>query len=373
MNHIVLPDKPSHGLPFYLAAEEFAAMDRNAGEAFFVWSVPPTVIFGRNQDIFTEVSLDYCRAHGVDVVRRKSGGGCVYADKGNIMISYITRRGDVEDVFGRYLDRMTEALAGLGVHAERSGRNDILVDGFKVSGNAFRMLPDRCVVHGTLLYDVDFDAMAAAISPSSGKLASNGVASVRARVANLKPFLDACGHADMGVDALKAYLVDFFCDTASEVTEEDVKEIEKIESTYREPSFFYGKAYADRFRYAEVYADRSDVMGNNGAWIMSPCEGYCFRCGGRVPGVGEVRMALFLDDDGKIADVRLSGDYFLLDGMTPETVDKAFAGVLAGAGPEDMPERLKKMDPGSMILNLSQDDLCAVLRCGLPDAGAGST
>ena len=100
MKHIVLPEVKDRSLVFYLALEEFVAREIE-GEAFFVWRVDPTVIIGRNQDLEAEVNMDYCREHGVEVVRRKSGGGCVYSDKGNIMISYISGRGDVSEVFER--------------------------------------------------------------------------------------------------------------------------------------------------------------------------------------------------------------------------------------------------------------------------------
>ena len=90
MKNVVLPRAEEHSLAFYLAMEEYVA-EHVEGEAFFVWRVDPTVIIGRNQDLEAEVNLDYCRDHGVKVVRRRSGGGCVYSDKGNIMISYISR------------------------------------------------------------------------------------------------------------------------------------------------------------------------------------------------------------------------------------------------------------------------------------------
>ena len=188
MKHIVLPEVKDRSLVFYLAMEEFVAREIE-GEAFFIWRVNPTVIIGRNQDLEAEVNMDYCREHGVEVVRRKSGGGCVYSDKGNIMISYISGRGDVSEVFERYLDMLTSCLRSLRLPAEKSGRNDILVDGRKVSGNAFHMLPDRSIVHGTLLYSTDFDALEAAIRPPVEKLERHGVASVRQRVTNLSECL----------------------------------------------------------------------------------------------------------------------------------------------------------------------------------------
>ena len=100
MKHVILPDNVRRSLAFYLAMEEFVASEVE-GEAFFVWRVEPTVIYGRNQVLENEVNLEYCREHGVDIVRRKSGGGCVYSDLGNIMISYVSGRGTVSEVFDR--------------------------------------------------------------------------------------------------------------------------------------------------------------------------------------------------------------------------------------------------------------------------------
>jgi lipoic acid synthetase/lipoate-protein ligase A len=187
--------------------EEYVA-DNIDDDAFFVWQSEPTVIIGRNQDLEAEVNIDYCREHDVDIVRRKSGGGCVYSDKGNIMISYISRRGDVSAVFDRYLSALTACLCSLGLDAARSERNDVMVCGMKVSGNALHQLPDRTIVHGTLLFCSDFDALEQAIRPPIEKLERHGIESVRQRVANLCDFLPS----DWNVDRLKQYLVDYFTD-----------------------------------------------------------------------------------------------------------------------------------------------------------------
>ena len=106
MKNIVLPDTEERSLAFYLAMEEYVA-NVVEDEAFFIWRVAPTVIIGRNQDLEAEVNMDYCRRNGVRVFRRKSGGGCVYSDMGNIMISYISRRGDVAEIFDGYLSSVT--------------------------------------------------------------------------------------------------------------------------------------------------------------------------------------------------------------------------------------------------------------------------
>ena len=229
MKNVVLPEVKDRSLAFYLAMEEFVAREIE-GEAFFVWRVNPTVIIGRNQDLEAEVNLEYCLDHGVEVVRRKSGGGCVYADMNNIMVSYVSRRGDVSEIFERYLSAMTECLRSLGLPAEKSGRNDILVSGRKVSGNAFHMLPDRSIVHGTLLYSTDFDALETAIRPPVEKLQRHGVASVRQRVTNLSDHLDP-SRID-SVEALENYLIDYFTDGETVLTTDDVAQIRRIEDNY---------------------------------------------------------------------------------------------------------------------------------------------
>lgn len=207
MKNVILPDIGQQSLSYYLAVEEQVARQID-DEAFFVWQSDPTVIIGRNQVLEAEVNIEYCRDHNIEIVRRKSGGGCVYSDKGNIMISYISRRGDVSEVFDRYLSALTACLCSLGLDAVRSDRNDVLVCGMKVSGNAFHQLPDRSIVHGTLLFSTDFDVLEQAIRPPVEKLVRHGIRSVRQRVANLSDFLPS----DWNVERLKQYLVDYFTD-----------------------------------------------------------------------------------------------------------------------------------------------------------------
>ncbi len=225
MTNIVLPDAGQRSLAFYLAMEEFVARNFE-GEAFFVWQSEPTVIFGRNQVLENEVNMEYCSRNGIEVVRRKSGGGCVYSDKGNIMISFISRRGDVAAVFDRYLSALTACLCSLGTDACRSGRNDILVGGRKVSGNAFHQLPDRSIVHGTLLHSTDFTSMEQALMPPVEKLQRHGVESVRQRVMNLSEVLP------LGLDDVKDALVEHFCEDSVVLEDADLAAIEILQKDY---------------------------------------------------------------------------------------------------------------------------------------------
>lgn len=234
MLHILLPTSGERPLSFYLAMEEYVAAQ--IGEGFFVWRVAPTVIIGRNQDLAAEVNLDYCRSHGVAIVRRKSGGGCVYADRGNLMISYITLQKGVETVFAGYLDRLAAFLASLGLDAVKTEHNDILVAGRKVSGNAFFVHPEASIVHGTLLHSVDLEALQAAITPPAAKLERHGVASVRQRVANLCEL-----GLQMDPDSLASSLAAAFCDGARTLTPAEVKSVEDIQAGYDNPAFILGK------------------------------------------------------------------------------------------------------------------------------------
>lgn len=234
MKNVIIPECGSRRLIFYLAMEEYIARTYDE-EAFFVWQSAPTVIIGRNQVLENEVNIPYCEENSVQVFRRKSGGGCVYSDKGNIMLSYISRRGDVSEVFERYLSALTSCLCSLGLPAEKSGRNDVLVEGRKVSGNAFHMLPDRSIVHGTLLYSTDLEALTEAIRPPLEKLGRHGVESVRQRVRNISEYalqMPQTSEPLESVESLMAYLVDHFCDGEIRLSDDDVAEIEKIENEY---------------------------------------------------------------------------------------------------------------------------------------------
>ncbi len=204
----VLPEGAADGrhLPWFLAMEEHLARNYS-GEFFFTWSVGPTVIFGRHQIVEAEVNLPYCRENGIEFFRRKSGGGCVYADRDNLMLCMVASSADVPSTFARYCGAVADALRALGIPADVSGRNDITIEGRKVSGNSFlRIPPSRSVVHGTMLLDSDPTAMAAALTPSREKLAAKGVASVRSRVTTLREYLP-----ELTREQLHRHLVERFC------------------------------------------------------------------------------------------------------------------------------------------------------------------
>lgn len=168
----------------------------------FTWIVSPTVIYGRHQSAEVEVNETYCAEHGIAVVQRKSGGGCVYADQGNLMISFVTPSTHSEQVFTDFLALVAKALQSRGLPAVKTDHNDILVNGRKVSGWACFTGPTGTIVHGTMLYDVNLDALQQAITPTREKLSKHGVASVRQRVANLRQLTNEFED----IHALRAYI-----------------------------------------------------------------------------------------------------------------------------------------------------------------------
>lgn len=234
MVYVNIPENKNRLLTFYLAAEEYVANNFDRKDYFFMWQVNPTVIFGRNQLIENEVNLEYCKNHDIKTFRRKSGGGCVYADMNNIMLSYITDEGNVNFTFNKYINLIVFMLNKLGVNAVASGRNDIMIDGRKVSGNAFYHTPKRNIVHGTMLYDTDMQNMVGSITPSDTKLISKGIQSVRQHITLLKDYID------LSLEEFKAFMKQQLCDEEITLTEEDIEQIKIIEQEYLSDEFIYG-------------------------------------------------------------------------------------------------------------------------------------
>ena len=161
-----------------------------AEPVLFTWIVPPTVIYGRHQLREQEVNETFCREHNIAVVQRQSGGGCVYADSGNLMVSFLSPSTRSQQVFDTFLTMLAGALNRLGYEAVTTAHNDVLVDGRKVAGTACYTTPTGTVVHASMLYDVDMEALEKAITPSAAKLKKHAVASVRQRVRNLRDYKD---------------------------------------------------------------------------------------------------------------------------------------------------------------------------------------
>lgn len=272
MIHLAIDTDP-RPLPFYLAMEEVAARRyAGCGDVIFTWQVEPTVICGRHQDVAAEVDLDYCRRRGIDVVRRRSGGGAVFANLSNVMISYVCRDDDtVEAVFGRYTRRMAALLRTLGVAAEAGARNDVTIGGRKVSGGAFYRIPGAYIAHSTMLIDTDRSEMARALTPSRAKLESKGVKSVASRVTTLREHLPEVTPGEFRRSVAS------ICDSEIVATGSDIAAAETLARAYRSRGWFEGGRRGSRHA--------------------------------RIDGVGEIWADVAVTD-GVIESVELVGDFF---------------------------------------------------------------
>jgi len=315
MKYILLP-KPDtiHQLPFYFAVEEYVARHYTDDDYFMGWRVNPTVMLGRNQLIDNEVNTDYCKEHKIDIFRRKSGGGCIYADKGCIQFSYISRSVNANEAFAAYMQRMADLLKGLKIDAQLSGRNDILIDGTKVSGCAFYQLSNRSVLHNSLLFDTQLDHLSNALTPAKEKLKSKGVASVRQRVTNVATY------TQLDILAFMDYVRQEMCGTeVLELTEEDMKGVAEIEKELSSDDFVYGK----NPKYSLIRKHRFEGVGTLEAHI-------------------ELKNNI-------IGSVNMVGDYFLLG-----DIDHDFLSLLKGCEftREAVEERLEDIDLSTIIRGL---------------------
>lgn len=242
--------------PYYnLAFEEYVLTHRTQGDYLLLWQNENTIVVGQNQNTEAEINRPFVEAHHINVVRRSTGGGAVYHDLGNLNYSFITDAGDKASIsMDRFTSPVVEALKGLGLQAEASGRNDILVEGRKVSGTAQRLYGNRILHHGTLLFDANADMVAGALQVDPEKFRSKSTKSVRSRIGNIRSFLKQ----DMDMPAFWAYLKEalagsgmvFDTLTADELAQVDKLKTEKYDTwewNYgRSPKFdMTGKRYWD--------------------------------------------------------------------------------------------------------------------------------
>jgi lipoate-protein ligase A len=280
-----------------LALEEHLLVNGPQEDILLFYVNAPSIIIGRNQNTLDEINLDYVRAADLHVVRRLSGGGAVYHDLGNLNYSFITRGGRIEaHDFKQFTAPVIRALQGMGVPAELSGRNDILVDGRKISGNASYITKAGVVSHGTLLFDSELTHLELALRPKPGKLAGKGIQSVRSRVTNIGEHLPA---AAVGLDM-------------AEFRRQLLLALFEVADDAAVPQVALGDA-----DWAAVEALVKTRYGSR-EWNYGRMETYTHSASARFP-FGEVDVRLGVSDDGagsgKIEVARFYGDFFGRQGV----------------------------------------------------------
>ncbi|MBL3643476.1 lipoate--protein ligase [Peribacillus frigoritolerans] len=271
-----------------LAIEEYALKHLNIDETYLLFYINrPSIIIGRNQNTIEEINSDYVDEKGITVVRRLSGGGAVYHDLGNLNFSFITKDdGDSFHNFKKFTQPVVETLEKLGIHAELSGRNDILAEGKKISGNAMFSTKGRMFSHGTLLFQSEMDHIVSALKVKKDKIESKGIKSIRSRVGNIADFLKE----PMSVEEFRSFLLqNIFKDTGKVteyvLTETDWEKIHEIsEDRYQNWEWNYGKSPKFNLQNSHRFPVGSvDIRLEVNRGIIENCKIY-----GDFFGVGEV-------------------------------------------------------------------------------------
>ena len=232
---------------YNLALEEYALKQLNIDDdIILLWQNEPSVIIGRNQNTIEEINSNYIKNHNIHVVRRISGGGAVYHDFGNLNFTFITNNlKDNLNNYRKFATPVINALNSLEVPAEFAGRNDIIVEGKKISGNAQSYFKNRMFQHGTILFDANLEMVANVLQVHLDKIESKGIKSNRSRVTNIKPYI----HKDMTIKEFQSYLLHYFLETDDieaktyQLTQNDYENIQKLcDEKYSTWEWNYGES-----------------------------------------------------------------------------------------------------------------------------------
>ncbi|MBU3571182.1 lipoate--protein ligase [Priestia aryabhattai] len=243
---LFIDNQKSYDPRINLAIEEYALKHLDINETYLLFYInEPSIIIGKNQNTIEEINTKYVEDQHIHVVRRLSGGGAVYHDKGNLNFSFITKDdGNSFHNFKKFTEPVVEALKKLGVNAELSGRNDLMAEGRKISGNAQFSTKGRMFSHGTLLFDSEIENVVSALKVKKDKIESKGIKSIRNRVANISEFLEQ----KVTVEEFREMLLRYIFEgeeniTEYKLTEKDWETIHQIsKERYQSWDWNYGKS-----------------------------------------------------------------------------------------------------------------------------------
>lgn len=320
---------------FNIAFEEFCFKYlTDEPELFFLWVNSPAIIIGRHQNAAEEINGDYVRERGIKVVRRISGGGAVYHDLGNLNYTIITKRGDGEVFdFKKFAEPVVKVLHDLGVDAECSGRNDIVIHGKKICGIAQAYHKNRLLHHGCIMFNVDLSQLAKALNVAPDKIQSKGVKSVRAHVTTVyKELAQKITIQEFMDRILKEMKLRDPEMNEIKLTPEQLKEVEKIKE--------------------EKFANWNWVYGESPEFNIHRRRRYT---AGTISSYIEVEKSY-------IRSIKIYGDFFGLDDVSD--VEQALCNVRYVY--EDLLAALKPLDMERYFHAISAEDVAAAI-CGLPE------
>jgi len=314
---------------FNMAVEDYLVHNTDIKEdIFMLWQNRPTVVVGRHQNSHAEINLAFVRQKGIEVVRRLSGGGAVYHDKGNLNFTFITTASGMKLDFAAFTVPVIEVLHQLGVPAEHTGRNDIVIKGRKFSGNAQYRFKNRLMHHGTILFDSNLEDVSQALQPDASKTIAKGVASVRSRVTNITEHLPR----PVSLEEFKNMLLDniFAHNNGFQQRELTESEIEKVnalrDSRYTSWNWNYG--------HSPQFSQRRSAHFPWGTM-----------------------EALLLVKQGKIEQCNIFGDFFTITDLS--TLENVLRGIPLQE--EALREVLQAVDPGTIIPGANVEQIMSLL------------
>ena len=261
-------------LSFYLGLEKHA-INNIKDDCFFIWDINKSIIIGKNQLLEAEVNVEKALNAGYKIYRRPSGGGAICADENCFMFTFISSYQSKDEMYATYLNKMINTLHKLGLDVYLSGRNDLMFNNKKFSGNAIYYENNRCILHGTFLYDSNLDLLVDILNPSNDKLKSKGIKSVKERVINIKPYIslsknELITYLNNNIDeSIKMYFLN----------DEEISIVNKYKCEFEDYDYVYKKNIP--FTYTNTKR---------------------FSCG---------EISIFIDvNGGIIKDINLLGDFF---------------------------------------------------------------
>lgn len=265
---------------FNLAMEEYF-LKNTTEDIFMLWRNESAIIVGKNQNTLSEINYEYVKENNIKVVRRQSGGGAVFHDLGNINFTFISCNDNSFSDFKRFTMPIIESLENLNIHAEFSGRNDLLINNQKFSGNAQYNYKNKVMHHGTLLFSSEINDLSCALKVKPSKFEGKGVKSVKSRVTNISNHLEK----NMSVLEFKDYLMNFVNSKDKnnhfyELSNHDINEINKL----------------------------VDEKYNTWNWNFGHSPKYSLNNEIKYPG-GNIEISLNVDK-GKINEIKFFGDFF---------------------------------------------------------------